>query len=87
MFLVLWGQPEVLGTFREQCEEGNGAGSGHFSVQGLFALSVQELQVSGIWCAIHLNLCFPKLTGSFKSQCFAGKPVLQAFFSELCFKS
>lgn len=42
-----------------------------------------------VWdlCAIHLDLCFPKLTGSLKSQCFVGKPVLQAFCSELCFKS
>lgn len=80
MIVVLWGQPDVLGTFREGSEGGNGAGSGHFCIRGLLALSVQGLQVSSIWCDIHLNLCFPKLTGSFKSQCFVRNPVLQAFF-------
>lgn len=48
---------------------------------------MQDLQVSGIRYATHFSLCFPKLTGSFKSQCFVGKPLLQAFCSELCFKS
>lgn len=46
LIVVLWGQPDVLGTFREGSEGGNGAGSGHFCIQDLFALSVQDLQVS-----------------------------------------
>lgn len=77
----------MLGTFRERSVRGNGAGSALFCIQGLFALSVQDLQVPGIWCAIHLYLCFPKLTGSFESQCVVGKPILEAFYSEFCFKS
>lgn len=81
------GQPDILGTFRERSEGGSGAGSGHFCIQGLFDLSVQGLQVSSIWCGIHLDLCFPKLIGLFKSQFFVGNPVLKAFCSESCFKS
>lgn len=70
---------------RQHCKKGNQAGSGLFCIQGLFPLCCFSKYL--VWCAIHFNICFPKLSGSFKIQCFVRKPVLQAFCSLLCFKS
>lgn len=73
---VCWGLPD------SRRKSGNQAGSGHLGISALFPLSMLIPRVSGLVCQlVSMSKCSsPKLSGSFKIQCLAGKPVLQLYF-------
>lgn len=72
---VFWGLPD------SRCKKGNQAGSQHLCISGLFPLSMLVPWVSGLVCQLaSMSKCSsPKLSGSFKIQSLAGKPVLQFY--------